>query len=151
MGEGLSASSIVRAVAEGAAERITRKVIADLQQMTDTMSGDDSGLKTTWDEICVQVQGEESFYWDAYEQIVYGLVARHIIQLSKHEREAIWLQTGAGFDWDGEDPEEREVYPVCDDDIINWLIREYVYSKAENWSNARIEACLARSIERDEL
>jgi hypothetical protein len=57
----MSESAIVREVAEKAARRITRKVIATLQQMTDRLSGDDSELKTTWDEICAQLQYEKSF------------------------------------------------------------------------------------------
>ena len=39
-----------RAVAQLAARRIARKVITDLQRMKHTLSGDDSELKTTWDE-----------------------------------------------------------------------------------------------------
>src|SRR5215472_1762471 len=63
MSQGLSESAIVRAVAERVAKRLTRKVIATLQQMREKLAGDDSELKTTWDEICAQVQYEESFYW----------------------------------------------------------------------------------------
>jgi len=73
----LSESSIVRTVAELAARRITRKVIKEPRQMTDTMSGDDSELKTTWDEICAQVQYEESFHWDAYDHTVRAGVRPH--------------------------------------------------------------------------
>jgi hypothetical protein len=54
----LSESAIVQAVAEDAARRVTRKVISTLQKMTVLLSGDDSELMTSWDEICVQVQGE---------------------------------------------------------------------------------------------
>ena len=84
--EGLSESLIVRAVAKEAAQRITRRVVADLQQMKDTMSADDSELKTTWDEICVQVQEGESFYQDAYDGTVRAIVADHISKLPKHEQ-----------------------------------------------------------------
>jgi hypothetical protein len=79
MTDRLSESGIVSAVAEEASQRITRKVIAALQGMKDTLlSGDDSELETPWDEICVQVQDEESFFWDTYDEIVreYGSRAR---------------------------------------------------------------------------
>lgn len=92
MSERLSESAIVRAVAQEAARRITRKVIADLQDMKDTMSGDDSGLKTTWDEICVQVQDRESWFWDAYDHTVRSTVGVYVAELPKHERDALWLQ-----------------------------------------------------------
>jgi hypothetical protein len=112
MNDVLRESGIVRAVAEKAARRITRKAIADLEQLKDTLSGDDSGLQTAWDEICVQVQGQESFYWDIYDESVRSIVAGCIPKLAKYEREAIWLQTDAGNDWDFEEPEEREPYPI---------------------------------------
>jgi hypothetical protein len=146
MSNKLSESNIVRAVADQAAKRITRKAIATLQQMTDRMSGDDSGLETAWDEICVQMQHEQSFYWDAYDDTVRAILAGHAAELSKHEREALWLQTDAGNDWDCKEPEDREAYPVCDDDIVNYLANEYVYGEAERWSNARIRAYLERQV-----
>lgn len=113
------------------------------------MSGDDSGLKTTWDEICVQVQDEESFYWDAYDHTVRTVVGAQIGGLAKHERDALWLQTEAGADWDSERQGDSEADPVRDDDIIDYLAREYVYAEAGNWSNARIRAYIERSNMRD--
>jgi hypothetical protein len=144
MNEGLSESGIVHAVAEKAARHITRKVITALQGMTDTLSGDDSELKTTWDEICVQRQSEESLSWDAYDETVLAIVRGQIATLLKHEREAIWLQTDAGIDWNCEEPDDRELHPVFDDDIVAWLTNEYVYAKATNWSNDRIRAYIER-------
>ena len=145
MSDMLSESAIVNAVSHDAAQRLTRKVIADLQAMSDTLSGDDSGLKTTWDEICVQVQYQESIFWDAHDAIVRNLIGSYIAQLAKYEREAIWMQTDAGVDWVGEEPKDRAAYPIVDADIINYLIHKYVYSEAADWSNARIEAYLERS------
>jgi hypothetical protein len=149
MSGGLSESSIVRAVAEASARRIKRRVIRELRQMTDTMSGDDSELKTTWDEICAQVQYEESFRWDVYDNTVRSIVRGHVVKLPKHERDAIWLQTDAGSDRDCGDPTHRQTNPVHDDDIVDWVTREYVYAEAGNWSNGRIRAYIERSSMRD--
>ena len=140
MSESFNESAIVRAVAQEAAQRITRKVIADLQDMQDLMSGEDSGLENTWDEICVQVQYQESHSWNAYDQTVKALVAAHLADLPKHEREALWLQTDEGSDWEDEQPEGRANYPVYDGDIVKYLTHEYVYKEAGNWSNPRIRA-----------
>jgi hypothetical protein len=96
MSDPLSEWEIVSAVAQAAAKRITRKVIAHLQSMDETLSGDDSELKTPWDEICVQVQYEASFFWDAYDETVRGILRGYVAELPKHEREAIWLQTAPG-------------------------------------------------------
>jgi hypothetical protein len=145
----MSESAIVREVAEKAARRITRKVIATLQQMSDRLSGDDSGLKTTWDEICAQLQYEKSFDWDAYHETVKRIVEVQIAALPKHEREAIWLQTDAGIDWNSKEMEDGEAPPIIDGDIVDWLAEEHVYTEAANWSNARVRAYVERSSMKD--
>jgi hypothetical protein len=145
----LSESAIVHAVAQEASQRIAGKIIAALQGMRDKLSGDDSELETIWDEICAQVQYEESILWDAYDETVRDMVGQYVAELPQYEREAIWFQTDAGIDWDCEEPEDREAYPVVDDDIVDYLVYKYVYSQAADWSNARIEAYLARSSRRD--
>lgn len=58
-----------------------------------------TGLKGVWDEICVQVQYEQSVYWDDYEDLARSSVAHHVAELAQHEREALWLQTDEGSDW----------------------------------------------------
>ena len=144
MSDPLSEWEIVSAVAQAAAKRITRKVIAHLQSMDETLSGDDSELKTPWDEICVQVQYEASFFWDAYDETVRGILRGYVAELPKHEREAIWLQTDTGWDWRFEEPEERDPRPVSDEEILDYLTQEYVYAEADRWSNFRIRAYLDR-------
>ncbi|MCC7277374.1 MAG: hypothetical protein IT487_03535 [Chromatiaceae bacterium] len=149
MNNKLSESAIVEAVAEQAIRRITRQVIADLQRMKDTLSGEGSGLKTTWDEICVQVQYEQSFSWDAYDETVKTFVGGYVHDLPVHEREAIWLQTEPGCNWDGEAPETRDAQPVVDDDITEYITNQHLYTEAERWSNARIRSYLERLSRRD--
>jgi hypothetical protein len=139
-----SESGIVRAVAEAAARRIARNVIAELQQMAETLAGDDSGLKTVWDAICVQVQYEQSFYWDAYDNTARAIMARHLDGLEKYERDAIWLQSRAGVDWSCKEPEDREADPVLKDDIVDYITNDHVYEEAGRWSNDRIRAYLDR-------
>lgn len=143
MAKKLSERGIVWAVAEQAGERVARKVILALQKLTDTMSDDDSELTTVWDEICVQIQFQQSIFWDAYDETVRGIVARHVAELPEYESEALWLQTLAGEGWDAEEPESRDAYPVADDDITDHVIG-YVYSRAADWSNARIRAFFER-------
>jgi hypothetical protein len=149
MSEALSESAIVRAVAHQTSRRIIRKVIAGLQRIKDTLSGDDSELKTTWDEICAQVQYEHSIFWETYDEIVRDMVRVYVAELPKHEREAIWLQTDAGSDWHCEEPEDRAAHPVVDDDVVDYLVHEYVYPQAGRWSNVRIRDYIERSGMRD--
>lgn len=93
----LSEFGIIRAVAEQAAARVARKVIRNLQRMHHKLSGEDTEVRTTWDEICVQVQYEYSYYWDVYDETVRSLLAVYVEKLAEYEREALWLQSDAGF------------------------------------------------------
>ncbi len=53
-------------------KEIAKKVVRNMKLLKDEsmlLSGDDSGLKNVWEEYCVQIQGEESFYIHTYENI----------------------------------------------------------------------------------
>ena len=137
----LSETAVVRQLADHVAHGLTRRTIAALQGMTDHLnSGEDSGLKSVWDEICVQVQGEESVVWDAYEQTVRALLTAEVAELPAHEREALWLQTEPALDWNWEEADARAAYPVNPEDVVEHLWREYLLPEAGRWSNARIRA-----------
>jgi hypothetical protein len=143
MNHGLSESAIIRALAEQVCQRLTRKIIATLQGLNnELLSGEDSPLKNTWDEICVQVQFEASFSWEAYDETVRGLANAEVEELLRHEREAVWLQTSEADRWDSENEFRREPYPVVNDDVVEYLMTEYIYCQAANWSNRRIREYL---------
>jgi hypothetical protein len=145
----LSESAIVRALAEDVAQRITRKVIPTLQALTDKLSGDDSGLETMWDEICVQVQSEESVFWNVYDETAQNIVRGYIRELADYERAAIWLLTNAGENWSCEDEEDRLACPVNEDDIAEHVAHHHIYGEAAECSNARVHAYLVQSSMRD--
>jgi hypothetical protein len=150
MGRTLSESEVIRSLAHHVCKRVTGRVVRNLQKITNgCLSGEDSGLKSAWDEICVQVQYEESLFWDVYEEMVRGLTRAEVEDLEAFEREALWLQTPAGSDWSIEDESDRESYPVVNDDLVEYLLNEGVYSLAANWGNDRIRAYLERSIMTD--
>jgi hypothetical protein len=53
-----------------------------LRELVDGLqSGVDSGLTNTWEEICVQVQGEQSVLWDAYDVTVRQIVSMEVTAL----------------------------------------------------------------------
>lgn len=150
MSRTLSESAIVKSVAESAAKRVTRKVIAELQRLNNALlSGEDSGLQNTWDEICVQVQDEESFAWDTYVQTMESVVGAQLSALSTHECESLWLQTSEGEDWLCDEPAERHDSPVVNDDIVRWMVSNHIIPAADNWSNPRIRAYIEHPEERD--
>lgn len=141
----LSESAIVKEVAKLACERLARKVIVHLQGMKSSLlSGDDSGLQSTWEEICVQVQYEQSIFWDAYDSTARSVVLDLVGQLPAHEREAIWLQTEPGSDWTDKDEDERDPYPVYDGDVADHVLTDWIYDEAGRWTNARIRKYLDR-------
>ena len=136
---------LLKKFAKEIAERITRKTISALQKLTDTLSGGGSGLKNAWDEVCVQVQCEESFFWDAYDGTVRSFVSAYIEELQPHEQLALWFQTEQGWDWLYDHGEESDEHPpVFVEDIAQYIVQEYIYDKAGDWTNKRIRAYLDR-------
>lgn len=145
MSRPLSESRIVEDVARAAGKGIAQQVMAELQQMPQTLTGDDSVLETVWEEVCVQVQYEQSYAWDFYHDTVVGIIARHMTALSEYETEAIRLQTNAGEHWSSRDPDDREKDPVWEGDYLFYVANDYVYSEAGRWTNARIREYLDNS------
>lgn len=137
-------SMISEGLANDLCKQITRKVIRNLQQMNTSeyiLSGDDSVLANTWDEVCVQIQLEQSMVWHAYELTIDTFVSYIVSELKSYEKMAIWIQTDEGSEWLYEDEDLRDNEPVVlDSEIVNYIIKDYIYEAAENWSNKRIYA-----------
>ncbi len=140
----LSPTAIVAAVADCAAQRITRRATLALQQMPSDLCGEGSGLANIWNEMCVQVQHERSFAWNAYDQTARAVVDALVEDLLPHEKAALWLQADTGIDWDSDDPAERATNPVATEDIVAHLLRDYIYVAAASWFNDRIRAYFHR-------
>src|SRR5688572_27561288 len=120
----LSETVIVRELAESVCRRVARRAIRALQGMSgQLLSGDGSCLRNTWDEICVQVQYEYSVYWDAYEQTLETTVAGFVDELPAFERDAVWLQTRPGEDWDCDAEVRRDTYPVSRSDVVAHVVQ----------------------------
>jgi hypothetical protein len=120
------------------AKRVARRVVRTLIGMREGLqSGDDSGLVNVWEEICVQVQDEESFFWEAYDHTVRSMVGGEVEGLPRPVLVALWQW----LDSIGEVRDDDDAY--CLDDVTEYVVRE-VYRMAEEWSNRRIRAYLAR-------
>lgn len=134
------------------AKQLSNKLIKDsisaLEQMdsNELLSGDDSGLKNVWEEICVQVQYEESFFWDAYVKMMDGLLAGFVELLDNDARMALWAVTDEGwnyvYDHHADDEGVADV-PVSEDEIVNKL-KDELLSAASNYSNSNITKFLRR-------
>ena len=139
---------VAKAWAKQLTSGIIKKVIADLRKMKsdEMLSGDDSGLKNVWDEVCVQVQNAQSFYWDAYEETIEGLLNEYIEPLDQDERLALWLATDEGWDYVYDhyaDDNGVAAVPVLDEDIVKKL-KDEMWSAAGSYTNSRITRFIDR-------
>lgn len=133
---------VVAAWADRLSNQIIRKVMNDLRKInySGMLSGDDSGLKNVWDEICVQVQDEESFYWDSYEETIEDLIAEEVKLLDPDELLALWCVTEQGWDYIYDhytDDTGGVGVPVLQDDIVQKL-KSGLLSVAAAYTNSRI-------------
>jgi len=146
--------SLIREYAKAAGERICEQAIKDLEAITVTLSGDDSPLENAWEEICAQVKGEESLFWDVYQDTMVDTVLNILDQSPQRELAALWLQTEEGWDWhwDIEFDEEQSprsergknilTIPLNHDDIARYIVREFLLPAAEGFTNLNIEVYL---------
>jgi hypothetical protein len=104
------------------------------------LSGDDSCLENTWEEICVQVQQEESFYWDAYILTIEQTLETNLFELSAEDKQLLWLNTEEGFDWQiakAAGTADEEIPPVMEEDIVQGLKPDLLY-RAGDYENRNI-------------
>jgi hypothetical protein len=121
------------------AERTVQKVISGLNtpNRKALLSGDDSGLISTWEEICVQVQQSDSYHWDLYEDAI-AIFAKSIVEdLPEHESTFLSYQLALWKD-------ELDIYvdggqwAFISDDLIIEDITEKVLGEAGRFRNNRI-------------
>jgi hypothetical protein len=134
-------SRLISAFARKSTERFSRRVVRELQQIKDLLSGDDSGLENVWDEICVQIQGQESFFWSAYDETVRAVVVAMLDKVPITELQVVWFQTDAGEEWLEDSDRRNPETPWNRDDVVEYIVAA-VYDLAANWSNRRIRAYL---------
>ena len=128
-------------------ERIATNTIRNMQGYKDgLLSGDDTVLKNAWDEICVQVQYERSFYWFAYLEMMEQYVRYEVQKLSEEIQMALWIETSEGYDWSGE---VGDVPSDVESSIVDHIIHAHVLEQAADWTNERIRYFLERTAIRD--
>ena len=147
--------SLIKEFADFAATATASKVMASLQEITATLSGDDSGLTNAWEEVCVQVQGEESVDWETYREIMNDFVRAELESLPYRDRAALWLQTDDGSSWylesdgleqhctDEDRSADEALVPYELPSIVEYIVEQYLVPTAERFSNRNIEAYLS--------
>jgi hypothetical protein len=127
-----TAYKILSAIADGECRKICRQTIRRLQEMD---AANISDLENAWNEVCVQVQGQESVFWDTYVDSAVAATIDVVRRVDGELRKAIWLQTENGQQYQ---PEGAEEVPDYEDDIAEYIWREYLLRAASDWTNARI-------------
>lgn len=141
-------------IATNAAIVVADAAQAELMRSKHTLSGDDSNLESTWEEICVQVRGEKSFFWKDYESAMRDAVLGVLLFLDREVLESLWLHSDDGWDllYDLKADEKEGLtkqagykppdIPVDDEAIARNIIADHLLPLADNYSNSRIEEFL---------
>jgi hypothetical protein len=139
---------LVDEFADAARARICRCVVSGLRRFQLSLAGENSILRTAWDDICVQMQTEQSFHWEtAYIPTIEQFISDEIKKLSQSEKRAIWLQSEEGTNWlidldfptDGESGYDGVGIPYDDENVIA-MVLESVLAEAGRYENSRIRA-----------
>ncbi len=134
--------TIIKGISDISCKKISSKVIRYFQKMKEGMqSGEDTPLKNVWDEICVQVQGEESILFSVYLEAARKYIYCEVEKLDECIKKAIWIQTDQYFDWQDND-NKHEALIYSEDDIIEYILHHFFLRQAEKWYNKRIESYL---------
>ncbi len=156
-GLGLVPESPLKLFADEATRILTTRTIRSLQALRETHlhAGADSGLRDTWDEICVQVQEEYSPLWEAYAETIRAFLRWHCERMPARDLHSIWRRTDAGYDWqhgmgDWECGEaearkrlDNQEWLYTLDDVVEDLLERLLW-KAADWSNRRIRRYIDR-------
>jgi hypothetical protein len=143
-----------KSVANNAAQLVAEAAQAQLMRSKHLLSGDDSNLENTWEEICVQVRGEQGYFWEAYESAMRDAVLGVLQFLDRNVLEVLWLQTDYGLDLrydleaaveDGTANQSGYVWPeipIDEEVIAQDIITNRLLPLADNYTNQRVEMFL---------
>lgn len=129
---------IIDELAEHYLDILIRQVVKAIQKVPKSAmtSGQDSGLKNAWDEICVQVQDERFDSWDLLDDMV-GLVSEDKYDQLPYPVKAV-LSYSACIRL-GEEPVSED-FP----EMSLAIIKEEVYRYAGKYKNKQIQNYLDR-------
>lgn len=128
-------------------ETLIKDAIQTLEEMdSQEMLSGDSGLKNVWEEVCVQVQDEQSFFWETYVETMEGLLAGFVELLDTNARLALWTRTESGRDYIDDHQADDEAaldIPVDAVEIVAMLMDDLL-SAAANHESRSISRFLQR-------
>ena len=147
----LSHEQIIK-MAEQLRAKLVIKTVRELQNVKRSskimQSEEDSILVNLWDEICVQVQGQEFITWSFYEDFIYSTIYDLLEKnYSLREYFMLWFLTDEFDEWancsESEDIDyDTNNLPPIDMQVVVDLIFGEVISSAADYSNTRTEKYL---------
>lgn len=135
---------IISDLADALCKKIAKQVVEELQELKEDnlLSGEDSGLKNVWDEICVQVQKEQSIYWDMYISVIHSIIEKSMKLIAPYEKMAIWWQSDDPEKTLTEDCKDVKGYIFNMEAITEYICKEHILPIAADYTNPAIEAYL---------
>ncbi|NRF68988.1 hypothetical protein HLB44_18500 [Aquincola sp. S2] len=137
-------AAVVRQWATEIAARAAARIVRQLAKMPATQSGGDSELRSGSEEFCAQVQGDESFFWDEYQDTVKQCISGALVRLPHLQMVAMWPPSDAGDAWLDENGKGRELPAVYEPDVVEVVYR-VVWRLADDSKIPRVARYLARS------
>ncbi|MFN8318969.1 MAG: hypothetical protein U0V54_06040 [Saprospiraceae bacterium] len=120
-------------------KEIAKKVLKKIKQLKDKsmlLSGDDSGLKNVWEEYCVQIQGEESYYIDIYEDIVAASVKEIYTKYPVPVKQAINYMGSIDQSEETEDSYNNDFFGIQETlKEVNYLAGNFENKRINNYLN----------------
>lgn len=153
-----------KTVGDAITEFIDDLVENKLMKYESTLSGEDSGLETFWDEFCVQVQQEHSYFWNSYLDTLTAWIKEAFEKLPVWKRNAFWFymmdeninedvpcdEYFGQYNFENVikdvDVENKCYYDFSD---VNDYITAEIEEKAADYCNAAIEKYIEGGYEKD--
>jgi hypothetical protein len=111
-----SAHEHVDAIVKKAYNNLLNNIILKLREIPQNamQSGADSPLLDIWEEICSQVQVQESIFWEKYLVVIESIVETEVNKLDPILLRIMWLETDGYIEWD-DDKGDFENHNFTDD------------------------------------
>jgi len=126
--------------------KLCRRVIHQLKRLKgdNLLSGDDSEQKNVWEEICVQLQDEESFFWDVYDETVEQIINFIFKKVDTEILKFLSIMNDDKFEITEEGDFKYEDYNYCIDFACD-VVKQEVYNQASMFTNMNIKRYLDKN------
>jgi hypothetical protein len=141
---GMDRLELVDCLAAAMYDCLVKIVIDDIKGLPDgsRQSGDDSMLKDVWEEFKYQIQREQSYVFDLYEEVIQDICTRRVAGIDRDKKKLLWLWSdGYGKTWVDKDK-------VSLDDVEEEAIAEELYDRLQAAAENE-ELAIDPDVERD--